>query len=76
MKLLRSGLHQPMAEMIRDILKHEGISCEIVPLPNILPEVYMGQGAFYNLLVDDEQFQNALDIIELYQNSSNENNVE
>ena len=76
MKLFRSGLHQPMAEMIRDILNHEGISCEIVPLPNILPEVYMGQGAFYNLLVRDEQFQKALDIIKLYQDSSKENKVE
>lgn len=76
MKVLKSGLHLPMSEMLRDILLHEGISCEIVPLPNILPEVYMGQGAFYNLLVHDEQFQKALDIIKLYQDSSKENKVE
>jgi hypothetical protein len=36
----------------------------------------MGQGAFYNLLVHDEQFQKALDIIKLYQDSSKENKVE
>ncbi len=56
--------------MIEEILAKEGIYCEIIPLPNLLPEVYMGQGAFYNLLVKDEQFQQALDIIKIYQDSS------
>jgi len=64
MKVLKSAIQLQLAEMIKEILINEDIFCEIVPTTRFWTEnAIFGQGALYDLIVEDKNFEKAIDVI-------------